>query len=354
MKMDENERRALKRILDANANRCAEGLRVIEELARFVLEDEALQREMKRIRHEVRDAARGFGINLVGSRDSMTDVGRRTTSKTEGERDSLDGVANANFSRVQEALRVLEEYGKLIDTEVSLRFKALRFDIYNAQKDLGFGEPRAARIPASPFVYAILDRSSIGADSLLEAFRSLMEGGVGMIQYRAKGVRSDLVKPELQRIVDVAGTSGVPVIVNDDPSLALEAGAHGVHLGRNDPRPDRARALLGPEAIIGASVHSLAELDDLSLEAVDYIAVGSVFQSTTKPEVPVCGLDLLRVVRKRVSRLPIIAIGGIDAENADSVFDAGADGIALVKALLKGDILKNCFTFQQIIDRRSD
>jgi thiamine-phosphate pyrophosphorylase len=162
------------------------------------------------------------------------------------------------------------------------------------------------------------------------------------------------MKSELERIMDVARPSGISVIVNDDPSLARETGAHGVHLGRHDPPPDRARALLGPEAIIGASIHSIPELDDLTLETVDYIAVGSVFESPTKPEVPVCGLDLLRSVRKRVGGLPIIAIGGIDAGNADSVFDAGADGIALVKALLEGDILKNCFTFQQIIDRRSD
>ena len=162
MKMDYTERKAVLRILDANANRCAEGLRVIEELARFVRKDETLQRSMKGIRHGVREAVRGFGISLLENRDSVKDVGRTVTSRTESDRDSLDGVAQANFSRVQEALRVLEEYGKLIDPDVSIRFKALRFEIYTAQREFGMEGSRLVRIPPAPFLYAILDRSIAG------------------------------------------------------------------------------------------------------------------------------------------------------------------------------------------------
>ena len=144
------------------------------------------------------------------------------------------------------------------------------------------------------------------------------------------------------------------MIVNDDPSLALETGAHGVHLGLDDPSVETARALLGPKAIIGATVHSMGEFEDLTLEAVDYIAVGSVFESPTKQDAPVCGLGFISSIRSQAAGLPIVAIGGIDQENIDSVLDAGADGIALVSALLQGDIRKNSFTFKQIIDRRSD
>jgi thiamine-phosphate pyrophosphorylase len=354
MKMDYTERGAVQRILDANANRCAEGLRVIEELARFVRKDETLQRSMKRIRHDVREAVRSFGINLLMNRDSVTDVGRTVTSRTERDRDSLDGIAQANFSRVQEALRVLEEYGKLIDPQVSARFKELRFEIYTVQREFGLEGPRSMRFPPIPFLYAILDRSFAVPDSFESIIEALLEGGVGMIQYRAKGTGSDLKREEIGLLIDSARSRLVPVIVNDDPSLACETGADGVHLGLEDPSVEDARALLGQGAIIGATVHTMSEFDRLALEAVDYIAIGSVFESSTKRDAPVCGLDFLSSIRRLAGELPIVAIGGIDPENADSVLDAGADGLALVSALLRGDIRKNCFTFKQIIDRRSD
>ncbi len=354
MKKDDIDRGVVLRILDANANRCAEGLRVIEELARFSLADEALQRNIKRMRHDVREAVRRFGIGLLESRDSVMDVGRKVTSRTERGRDSLDQVAQANFSRVQEALRVLEEYGKLIDPDVSSRFKALRFEIYATQRELGLEHNRPMRIPSAPFLYAIFDRSLVGSDSIRSTMEALLEGGVGMIQYRAKEIGPKRRREELEQIIEAAGSASVPVIVNDDPSLASETGAHGVHLGKDDPPAEEARALLGPEAIIGSSVHTRSEFDSLALGAVDYIAVGSIFESPTKPDAPVCGIDFLISIRRLARELPLVAIGGIDAENAGSVLDAGADGIALVSALLRGDIRKNCFTFKQIIDTRSD
>ncbi|MCK4350254.1 MAG: thiamine phosphate synthase [Candidatus Krumholzibacteria bacterium] len=354
MKMDDIDKGTVHRILDANANRCAEGLRVIEELARFARKDETLQRSIKRIRHEVREAVRSFGISLLKNRDSVMDVGRTVTSRAESDRDSLDGVAQANFSRVQEALRVLEEYGKLIDTDVSARFKALRFEIYTAQREFGLEGSRWMRLPPAPFLYAILDRPFPGPDSLEAVLEALLEGGVGVVQYRAKEIGPDRMREELERVLDAARSRPVSVIVNDDPSLALETGAHGVHLGRDDPSVEAARALLGPKAIIGATVHSMPEFEDLILEAVDYIAVGSIFESPTKQDVPVCGLGFLGSIRRLAAGLPIVAIGGINTENIDSVLDAGADGIALVSALLQGDIRKNCFTFRKIIDRRSD
>lgn len=354
MKKEDIDRRVVLRILDANANRCAEGLRVIEELARFALADEALQRNIKRMRHDVREAVRRFGIGLLESRDSVMDVGRKVTSRTERGRDSLDQVAQANFSRVQEALRVLEEYGKLIDPDVSSRFKALRFEIYAAQRKLGLEHIRPMRIPSAPFLYAIFDRSLVGYDSIQSTMEALLEGGVGMIQYRAKEIGPERRREELEQIIEAAGSASVPVIVNDDPSLASETGAHGVHLGKDDPPAEEARALLGPEAIIGSSVHTRSEFDSLAPGAVDYIAVGSIFESPTKPDAPVCGIEFLISIRRLARELPLVAIGGIDAENAGSVLDAGADGIALVSALLRGDIRKNCFTFKQIIDTRSD
>jgi thiamine-phosphate pyrophosphorylase len=309
---------------------------------------------MKRIRHEVRETVKGFGAGLLGNRDSLTDVGRSVTSRTESDRDSIDGVAQANFSRAQEAMRVLEEYGKLIDPEVAAKFKALRFEIYKAQKEFGLQGRRPALLPVTPFLYAILDRSIDLSDTLESMIEALLDGGSGMVQYRAKEEGRDTMREEIGLLVDAARPRLVPVIVNDDPSLASETGADGVHLGREDPSAEEARALLGPEAIIGVTVHTMSEFDLIDLETVDYIAVGSIFESPTKRDAKVCGVGLLSEIKRSAGEIPIVAIGGIDPENVGSVLDAGADGIALVSALLRGDIRKNCFTFKQIIDRRSD
>jgi thiamine-phosphate pyrophosphorylase len=354
MKAEDPDRGTILRILDANANRCAEGLRVIEEMARFSRADEALQRALKRIRHQVREAAGAFGISLLAHRDSTTDVGREATSRTEGERGSLQHVVQANFSRVQEALRVLEEYGKLIDPEVAAAFKRLRFELYTIQKELGLMGRSRDLLPSGPFLYAILDRAVAGPAPIQGIVEALLDGGARVIQYRAKGAGTGAQREDLERMIAAAGPRRVPVIVNDDPALAREVSAQGVHLGIDDAPVAEARHLLGPDAIVGATVHTMPEFESLPLEKIDYVAVGSVFASPTKPDVPVCGLGFLRSIRERAGRIPVVAIGGITVGNVDSVLDAGAAGVALVSALLQGDIRKNCFTFKQIIDRRLD
>ncbi|HMA77271.1 MAG TPA: thiamine phosphate synthase, partial [Candidatus Krumholzibacteriaceae bacterium] len=143
----------------------------------------------------------------------------------------------------------------------------------------------------------------------------------------------------------------IPVIVNDDPYLAAECGADGVHLGSSDPDPAEAREILGPDAIIGLTVHSTGEMKADLLDLASYVAVGSIFPSATKRDVDVKGTELIGRARERTD-LPLVAIGGISPDNAESVFDSGADGIAVISSLLKGDIEKNCFTFRRIIDKR--
>ncbi len=109
--------------------------------------------------------------------------------------------------------------------------------------------------------------------------------------------------------------------------------------------------MLGPGRIVGLSVHSEEELDRAPLDVLDYVAVGAVYPSPTKPDAAVMGLDFVRFVKSRV-HLPVVAIGGITAANLGEVLDAGADGAAVVSSVLLGDVRKNCFTLRQIIDRR--
>jgi thiamine-phosphate diphosphorylase len=205
-------------------------------------------------------------------------------------------------------------------------------------------------LPNAPFLYAIIDRSFVVEDELIRSTEMLLEGGVDIIQYRAKDLPLNQKRRDLVKIVSRAKTSGVPLIVNDHPQLAAETCASGVHLGEKDPPPALARKILGDGAIIGYTIHNISQLDGIHIKDIDYLAVGSIFRSSTKPEVEPVGLRYIEEVKKRVG-LPVVAIGGIKEGNAEDVINSGADGIALISALLIGDITRNCFTFRKIIDR---
>lgn len=345
------DRATVARILDANANRCAEGLRVIEEIARFSMQDAPLTARLKEMRHEIRRMAEALSERSLESRNSAADVGSQSATRSEFSRGSIEGVARANFARAQEALRVLEEFGKCIDADKARRFKALRFELYSTEKDFFEGASAPLRMPPSPFLYAILDRSLVSSEAVSSVAAALAGEGVDMLQYRAKHAGPAERRRDLVAIRAAVGGTRIPILVNDDPELACETGADGVHLGAHDMSPIEARALIGRHRIIGVTVHTIAELEAVPLEAVDYVAVGAVFPSPTKPDAKTVGLEFVKLARGRVSRC-LVAIGGITPSNAGEVFDAGADGIAVVSALLDGDVRKNCFTLRGIIDTR--
>jgi thiamine-phosphate pyrophosphorylase len=345
------DRETIVRILDANANRCAEGLRVIEEIARFSMRDAPLTAQLKQMRHEVRRTAESLATGSLQSRDSVADVGRESATRSELSRGSIDSVARANFARAQEALRVLEEFGKCIDTEKARRFKSLRFELYSIEKNLFEGGAAPVRMPASPFLYAILDRGLVASEAVPSVAAQLVAGGVDMLQYRAKQAGTPEKRRDMVTILTAVREKPIPVLVNDDVELACETGAHGVHLGAHDMPPVEARALLGRNRIIGVTVHTLEELEAVPVDAVDYVAIGAIFPSPTKPEAKEVGVEFVKLVRTRIA-LRLVAIGGIGPSNAAEVLDAGADGIAIVSALLEGDVRKNCFTLKEIIDTR--
>lgn len=339
------------RIIDANINRCAEGARVIEEIARFAIGDEKLTRAVKDLRHEIRSLSSLFPGQMTDFRDSAGDVGGRFSTPSEEKRESLDGTARANFFRVEEGLRVIEEFGKLAGSDGGRRAKSIRFRVYELEKAMIAAGPAGLPFPESPFLYTFIDRSIVPEADVAETAAALAEGGSGMIQYRAKDISVSEMRRDLAVLIPVAEKAGVPVIVNDLPELAAETGAGGVHLGASDPDPSGAREMLGPARIIGLSVRSVEDITAAPLDDLDYIAVGAIFPTSTKSDAVLTGLDMVSTA-KRSTTLPVVAIGGIGVENAGSVLDAGADGIAVISAVLGGDPVKNCFTFREIIDRK--
>jgi thiamine-phosphate pyrophosphorylase len=185
-----------------------------------------------------------------------------------------------------------------------------------------------------PRLYAITDRRLSGL-SHAEQVARLCEGGAAVVQLREKHLSPREFYDEAEAALRVARERGVRVIINDRADIALTLGADGVHLGQEDMPPDAARALLGAEAIIGLSTHSVGQAVAAARLPLDYIAVGPVFATSSKdnPE-PVVGLEGVRLVREAVGRIPLVAIGGVTRENARSVLAAGADSVALIGALL--------------------
>lgn len=173
----------------------------------------------------------------------------------------------------------------------------------------------------------------IATEVLLEAVEAAIRGGAAWIQYRNKTAAFEDRKRQAQALCQLCHRCRVPLIVNDDPRLAWDIGADGVHLGQDDPPYEEARALLGPEAILGVSCYnSLDRAVSAQRIGADYVAFGRFFPSKTKPEAKQAPLALLHEARWQLS-IPIVAIGGITPENGGALIEAGADRVAVIEGV---------------------
>jgi thiamine-phosphate pyrophosphorylase len=185
-----------------------------------------------------------------------------------------------------------------------------------------------------PKLYPLTDRRLSGL-SHAEQVARLCEGGARLVQLREKHLPAREFYAEASEALRVARSFGARLIINDRADVALAVGADGVHLGQDDMPPGAARALLGAGAVVGFSTHNVAQAVEAARLPVSYIAVGPVFATSSKenPD-PVVGLEGVRRVREAVGGVPVVAIGGVTAESAPSVLEAGADSVALISALL--------------------
>ena len=182
-----------------------------------------------------------------------------------------------------------------------------------------------------PRIYPLTDVQLSGL-SHADQIKLLTLGGATVIQLRDKQM------PALElytQAVAAVSARGAQLIINDRADVALAAGAHGVHLGQDDLPPEAARRLLGNEAIVGYSTHSVEQARHALTLPIDYIAIGPIFDTASKTDTaPTLGLDGLRLVRKAVGNAELVAIGGISHTNARDVIEAGADSVAVISALL--------------------
>ena len=318
---------AIKRILDANLDRAREGLRIIEEWCRFGLNDSHLARECKQMRQEL---ANWHSPDLRLARDTPGDPGTRLSHPQEEKRSSLKHLLQANLCRVQEALRVLEEYSKLYQPAMATNCKQLRYRTYTLESHL-LGYSRRQQLRES-CLYLVTSP----CPQLFSVVEGALQGGLSLVQYRDKTAEDTIRLENAQKLCQLCHHYGALFILNDRADLALAVDADGVHLGQQDIPIPVAREILGPQRIIGSSTTNPQEMEKGIAEGADYIGVGPVYETPTKAEKAPAGLEYVRHAAEN-SPLPWFAIGGIDTENIRDVIEAGARQVAVVRAIMQAE-----------------
>lgn len=321
------------RLIDANANRAAEGLRVLEDIARFTLDRPDLSERAKGARHTLRRAIGSIAPRAVESRDTAGDVGTSITNPTESDRGAgLPDLIRANAKRAQEALRVLEEAAKLLG-KPSPELESTRYLTYDLERDL-LGAIDQTRCPQWKLCVLVSHDTCVHhtpSDVILAA----VSAGADAIQIREKSGSDRDRLARIAPLVELTNALGVHSIVNDRPDLARLTGASAVHLGRGDIPIDRAREILRGGQWIGLTC---ATMDDIELAialGADSVGIGPMFPSTTKPKPTIAGPDFAQRAAERLRPLeiPHLAISGINQDNIPELTRAGVRGVAVSAAV---------------------
>lgn len=316
---------AIARILDANLNRAREGLRTVEEWCRFGLDDALLANQCKALRQSL---AHWHHQDFKSARNTPEDVGTQLTHPQEAERRDIPSLLHANLARVQEALRALEEYGKLHEPAMGASCKQIRYQVYTLESQL-IRQALLNRLQSAS-LYLVTSP----ADNLLAIVEGALKGGLRLVQYRDKDSDDGVRWQRAQDLRRLCQDYNALFLVNDRVDLALAVNADGVHLGQQDLPIAVARKLLGPQKIIGRSTTNPTEMQRAIAEGADYIGVGPVYATPTKAGKTPAGLDYVQYAVTHAT-VPWFAIGGIDAENLKDVQAAGAKQVAIVRAIMQ-------------------
>ena len=323
----------MNRLLDANINRVSEGIRVVEDVARFVYNQKEFSKELREKRHYLRKLFIQKDNDFLNSRDTKKDVGIEITKESQLDKKSnIKNIVVGNFKRIQEGLRSIEEISKIsCDYSISKEVEALRYSFYNLEKEfMGSLKPE---IPLG--LYGITAENFSKGRSNYEIVTEMIKSGIKIIQYREKfkSLREKLEEAKI--LCELCKKNNVLFIVNDHVDIALMVDADGVHVGQEDMPVSEIRKILGANKIIGLSTHSVEDADKAVLQDVDYIGVGPIFPTTTKDRTAV-GIEYMEYVEKNIN-LPYIAIGGIKEANLLQVVEKGARRIALVSEIVGAD-----------------
>ena len=345
--------RAIYRIIDANFNRAREATRVIEEYCRFCLDSARLSSRAKHLRHRLCETISKLPAEkLITSRDSNSDVGRSMIIPDQLSRKDLRDCFIAAAKRLPEALRALSETIQTFDPAMSQLIEELRFNAYTLEKDIILADSAAEKLKNTR-LYILITAAPDDTDSkLLDLASACAHGGADCIQLRPKGLTDNRIFALAASLSTICSENRIISIINDRTDIAIAAGADGVHLGQTDLPINQARKLQTKPMIFGLSTHSTDQLNNAIEKNADYIALGPVFPTQTKPNQPTAGLQYITAATRTLKNTGIanLAIGGITLENLDSVMKTGIRTIAVCSAVTNAKNPKaQCQRFKDII-----
>ena len=297
-------------ILDANINRVCEGLRVIEEYVRFVVSHETLTQRLSGLRKQIHKQFPQES-KYLHSRSVSSDVRAKERPQ---QRSGIYEVLVANFKRVQEALRVLEEYA------ASNVCNALRYDVYELEREILL---LAAKPVLRPGVYAISHDVTV--------LKKAIDDGAALVQLRDKEASKEHIYNKSREIAAYAKLKSTFFIVNDYLDIALLVDAEGLHTGQDDISPSEQRRLLGEHKLIGRTTHSLEQGLAAESQGVDYVSVGPIWDTPSKPNRPGIGLSYLESAQQSLT-IPYVAIGGVDDTRVEEIMRFSPPMIGIIRA----------------------
>lgn len=352
---------AVWRVIDANLNRAREGLRVLEDHARFIGNDAERSRELKDLRHglvqsesRLKTGYSGFadGRAILRYRDTPHDVGTELTNAAEVQRQSPRDIVTANCRRVQESLRSLEEFGKLVSVAFSAEMKQLRYRAYELERVLQAGSGSAettGQALSSPSLRLTERRHRLQAALLCvlvtesacrrpwkQFVQEILSGGADVLQLREKDLPDRELVERARWLSGACRDAGALCIINDRPEVAALSVADGVHLGQDEIAPRDARRILASDQLLGISTHDVTQARAAVEAGADYLGVGPVFPSLTKAFAQFPGLSFVNEVSREFV-LPWFAIGGVTLSRLPDLCQAGARRVAVSSALAAAD-----------------
>jgi thiamine-phosphate pyrophosphorylase len=324
--------RSAARLIDANGNRAAEGLRFLEDTARFLLDDAFLADLAKQHRHAVRAA---IPAHAVGARDTAGDIGTTIKANDEMVRARLVDAIRANAARAAEAIRVVEETSKLLgNSAAAAQLEAARYATYRLETGL------LSRMPAWRLfqvrLYALIDTAL--TDDPLRVAVAAVRGGAGAVQLRAKALSVQAYYDLALRMNEAVKNAGGLFIVNDHVAIAQAINADGVHVGQDDLPLSAARQVVGPCCALGISAHTAEQITTGIQNGADYVGLGPMYATTTKPHEPERGPSLLDAAQKILHgthQRPSFAIGGLDSARISALKSRLPHGVAVAGAICK-------------------
>jgi len=346
------ERAAVLRMIDANANRACEGLRVLDDVARFTLNDAALAAACKELRHRVRTGVASLGVDpvvLLCSRDTPGDVGpeaTRLSGASSETRRGLADVARSAAGRAAESLRSLEEVSKVLrgsgtvaPSGASPGFEAMRYALYELERRL-LGRLVPADASRQLRLCVLISESLCVHHRWEDVATMCLEAGADGLQLREKSLSDTELLARARALVSLAARHGsadrarASIIINDRPDIAVLSGADGVHVGQHDLGVRDIRRLFGHTIRVGVSTSCINDARRAIDDGADSCGVGPMYLSTTKNKDRIAGPAYLsEYLASPAGRLPHLAIGGISASNITPLVRAGCRGVAVSSAV---------------------